>query len=446
MSNMFQKKQKVPQYLGNSFKDFNDDYQNLTKNLSSKFKHTSMEQIEGSNDQKPNQNKKQSGNTWDSQHLDSFVANSPWATQSVYYQNNGAQSQLGNRLQAYSPNNASLYQNDPKKRMSQSQNQTRVYSSLKNNSTMANKNKDSNTNVRESFFFTSVSRFVDDNNYKMIDYPDRYSNKNFLVSDRRDVDINYYNKHFSVSKHTDNNSMKLSMCNQPVTLMTPAQKLDQLLNLKSEQKDFQNWKSEYAKMNKKYRVHKGMYPSGILQVDNPNNFESQLYSDEAKKEYLQQVRKEQFKDLHKDRLANLQRTNPQIEFLNNYSQRVFPNKDYDDKVKAPQLNASQYKFQHQYDSLAEVKNSSQIFNNTQRERLTPNWNSKRPVTTNLGSQGIDTGDRLFGAEAQNYSLVRAKYLREQDTKNRNFNIISYADNKIEFKKDKGLQNIEQTNV
>lgn len=60
----------------------------------------------------------------------------------------------------------------------------------------------------------------------MIDYPDRYCDKNFLVSDRKDNDPNYFNKHFSVSKHTDNNSMKLSMCNQPVSLMTPAQKLD----------------------------------------------------------------------------------------------------------------------------------------------------------------------------------------------------------------------------
>lgn len=63
-------------------------------------------------------------------------------------------------------------------------------------------------------------------------------------------------------------------------------------------------------MNKKYRVHKGMYPSGILQVDNPSNFESQLYNEEARKEHMKRLRQEKFKDLHKDRLAHLQRTNP----------------------------------------------------------------------------------------------------------------------------------------
>lgn len=55
------------------------------------------------------------------------------------------------------------------------------------------------------------------------------------------------------------------------------------------------------------------------------------------------------------------------------------------------------------------------------------------MTTNEDCQGRDTRDRLFGAEAKNYSIIRAKYLRDQETKSRNFNVISFADNKIEFK-------------
>lgn len=31
------------------------------------------------------------------------------------------------------------------------------------------------------------------------------------------------------------------------------------------------WKNEYKTMNKKYRVHTKVFPSGILQVDNPCN-------------------------------------------------------------------------------------------------------------------------------------------------------------------------------
>lgn len=80
--------------------------------------------------------------------------------------------------------------------------------------------------MKESFFFTSVSRFVDEDNFKKVDFNDRYSEKNFLVADREDYDPTYYKKHFGVNRHSDNDSLKLSMCFQPAVLSTPVEKFD----------------------------------------------------------------------------------------------------------------------------------------------------------------------------------------------------------------------------
>lgn len=71
--------------------------------------------------------------------------------------------------------------------------------------------------------------------------------------------------------------------------------------------------------------------------------------------------------------------------------------------------------------------------------MVPQWHSKSGIKENFINKWSDTNNRLFGAEAKEYSIKRAQYLREKETYNRNYNIMSYVDNKVEFKKDGGVK-------
>lgn len=69
-------------------------------------------------------------------------------------------------------------------------------------------------------------------------------------------------------------------------------------------------------LTKKMRVHKSEFGSGILQVDNPYNWESQLYKEEAENIKNRQIHSQQINERFKKQIEERTKTNNAIEFFN----------------------------------------------------------------------------------------------------------------------------------
>ena len=59
------------------------------------------------------------------------------------------------------------------------------------------------------------------------------------------------------------------MAAQPKVLQLPSERLSELQAVKKNQQKYGEWKEEFRKTNKSYRVIKSGFKSGVLSVDNP---------------------------------------------------------------------------------------------------------------------------------------------------------------------------------
>eukprot|EP00825_Cyclidium_porcatum_P025241 TRINITY_DN27492_c0_g1_i1.p1 TRINITY_DN27492_c0_g1~~TRINITY_DN27492_c0_g1_i1.p1 ORF type:complete len:288 (+),score=31.28 TRINITY_DN27492_c0_g1_i1:218-1081(+) len=259
--------------------------------------------------------------------------------------------------------------------------------------------------TRQSFFFTSVPRKQGENRFQISDFKNNYSNKNFLVIDQsvnQQTAQQYYQTRFTVPEKPFE-LQKLEMSKQPLNYQKPSSRLEELKNVKSNQKMYQQWKSIFNEKSKSYRYHKQAFTSGIICLDNPGNVNSKLYEQEAK--YLDKLKKdhETIVDRHKKQVEKYNETAQEIEFCNPKTKQQQP---------ATQQN---------------------------HIKICPYWNQKQQVQDGFMQQYKNSQDRLFGAYVNNYSLQRADYIRKCETRERNYDIIGNFDNKIDIKQDQGVQ-------
>ena len=309
------------------------------------------------------------GATWDVRHLDKFITN-------------------------------------PKFGSTTSITQLRPNSTLKLHEAMRTQSQKSTGSLRPlksqgSHYFKSGPRFTDDrekayliNFSKDFTIKEAKNNTNNLVTNSK-VDQQglekYCIREFSVpEKHFTPNKLEFSV--QGTSLMSPEAKREQLKEIKINQIELAKWKEKNKEKTKKYRVYKNGFKSGILGVDNPNNEETMLYKEEHQviKNMKEHVKKIEMR--RQEQLDNWTKSDHMIEFFN----RNF------DKTTALPLKQIVEK------------------------------NSRKIISMEHTKCWRDTQDRLFGLREEQHSKERASYLKSQESKGRNFDIISFAKNDLPY--------------
>jgi len=224
-------------------------------------------------------------------------------------------------------------------------------------------------------------------------------NKNFinhLVTDGN-VDPSrastYYNKQFSLREKSFDEK-KLEYLDQSCLLSGPRERRSQLMETKRHQEDLAKWKERKSEVNRKYRIHKNAFKSGILGLDTPLNEQTLLYKEES-----ENLKTRREKTLVKERkrrefLTNVSLTSSMIEAMN---------KNFDKKHTLPLLKIV--------------------------ER-----NSRKAVVAPFTEKWKDSEERLFNQPLKRYSVERAEFLREKETRGRNWNFIGFVDNSVDIKR------------
>ena len=139
-----------------------------------------------------------------------------------------------------------------------------------------------------NFFFLNNERIENNNDNKQVytDFPSNYSKQNNLVTIAKKEFINsgeYFNKHFLVPDKKVNISEIDYEKIDKNTLNKSQTQLGILKDVVVKKKEFSNWKNEFKDVNKKFRVQKYGFKSGILGVDNPFNKFTVFYKEDYEK-------------------------------------------------------------------------------------------------------------------------------------------------------------------
>jgi len=190
---------------------------------------------------------------------------------------------------------------------------------------------------------------------------------------------------------------KLDYIVQQERLMTPQERLKQINETKKEQKEFANWKDHLRESIKKTRIYKNGYRSGILALYTPLNDRTLLYKEEKAK----------IDHLHSHREAIESKRMEQIKGIFDSSSAIdFHNKTFDKRTTVP-------------------------------PRKIVEKNARAPVLAGFTEDWKDTHKRIFNGLAthiENYSVDRAKFLRNQEQQGRNFNPITAVNNQVEIRR------------
>lgn len=218
---------------------------------------------------------------------------------------------------------------------------------------------------------------------------------NSLVADTKvdpEKTKKHYEKEFGILEKTFDPS-KLEYSDQPIRLVTPQQKRIQLVEVKKNQVEMGKWRERKAEVAKKLRVYRGGYRSGILGVDTPMNEGTMLYKDEYEK--IKDMKEKSIK-IERRRLGQLTETSKSNSMLE------FFNKNFDKTTALP---------------------APKIVDKNRR---------KTPDLPH--AQWKNSADRLFHQPSEKrYSVERAKHLREQETKGRDWNFLGFTNNTIDIK-------------
>ena len=314
------------------------------------------------------------GNTWDAKHLDLFLTTSPWGQSSGTLK---TQTLLENYAASLPQSRTSL----PK-----------AYSTLKS-----------------SYYFRNSDRFGPEQNaihnftHKVCE-----NNVNQLVTNlpvQEDSLKNHYNKMLTRSQPPmETKALEFSIKPDESTL--PHARRSQVEEMKKSQQEFKKWKEANQLVTKRNRVYKAGFKSGILSLDNPLYDSTLIYKEEHDQMKARYEEKRKIEAKHREEVAYLSRTNPQVEFMNKEAKLI--------------------------DDVPEHKK----------------YYLEKPITAHNGKVRVnmphtkllqDSQDRLFGAETHKYSLRRAEYLRSQELRGKNYDILSNVVNDVQLKEDRNQQ-------
>jgi hypothetical protein len=353
--------QYKPTAVYHNYLTTHDSEQETTKNTLFKFQ--------------PNTNTH--GSTWDAKHLDNFINASPW----------------GKGLQSVALNSDTLSPTF----------KGRLRSSI----------AEDQTKLRGSHFFHNGPKLED--NYKVKDFSYKLpSNRyNQMVSNSppklpAENMKAFYDKNF-VPKDQAFDRSKLLYASIELNGTLPTQRRAEMEESKQNQLKYSEWKGKNMEINKKHRVFKNGYRSGIMGFDGPMNDQTQIYKEDHDILTTTLVNKRKIEDRHLRDLEKTTRTTAEIEFHNKAAKDL----ETPEKLKA----ALAMPIAHH--------------------------NGKIHVKEEFVKKWSDTQNRLFGAEVDKYSLPRAAYLRNQELRGRNADILSNCKNDVELKVDKGTLDSER---
>lgn len=165
-----------------------------------------------------------------------------------------------------------------------------------------------------------------ENNETPLSFSDRYHDINHLVTlNQKDLQkAGEFYEHFIEFKERIPNNVMKNYCENKERLMSAKDKLQEMAQTKEKlQKNHEN-KEEFMKKNKKFRIIKKGYKSGIINVDNPENIHTQLYKEELCEIQTKNQLKNELKQKHEKIVEDCTKTSAEIPFFNkNYKENMF---------------------------------------------------------------------------------------------------------------------------
>lgn len=255
---------------------------------------------------------------------------------------------------------------------------------------------------------TRKERFENLSFNKTSDFPAMYSDFNSLVTGNNPKNmkaIEFYKQNFGI-KPKDFDEKKLDLVQNQERLTTPLEKRLEIQEVKKNNEKYFKWKREFMNSQKKYRVTKSSFRSGILNIDNPHNELTQVYEKEYEVFKKKEIAKEIIQARHKQQLENLTKTHQDIAFFNKNAR----------------------------------KNDHLQSNNTKNNeiKIVNDWTRKARIKENFYQNYLGTQDRLFGSAPNKYSLNRAEHIMNCENKGKKWDIISFKTNDIQLKVDQGV--------
>lgn len=176
--------------------------------------------------------------------------------------------------------------------------------------------------------------------------------------------------------------------NQPISASS---KLNDMKTLSKKRQEYSLWKKELADLTKKQRVMRNGFRSGAMNIDNPLKENSYYYKDASSERKQELETLEKNREKHKMMIFTTSKTNPRIEFFNSNNEN-------------------------------EKKKS--VFSPENKRNIDDWWVSKKKNPIFL-DRLQNSKDRVFGKkEINDRSLERALYLKDQETRNKDYNIVS----------------------
>ena len=200
------------------------------------------------------------------------------------------------------------------------------------------------------------------------------------------------------------------------TLSSSKEKRSELFDLQKNRKEYSKWKLELANLTKKKRILQNGFRSGAMNIDNPLNDQSFYYkeiSQELKRKNDNLLLRE---EKHRNFLDGQNKTNENIGFSNRYAA---------ERTKTEDIA---------------------IFDEKKHKNINDFWNVKKKNSV-FANRNKGTGERVFGSENLNYFLDRAVFLRDEDARQKKYNIVTlnYYDPEIKpdnFKKIRGKTSLD----
>ena len=155
------------------------------------------------------------------------------------------------------------------------------------------------------------------------DFPDKYSKYNPLVtlkgkeiSSAPDFYQKFVEKPSFKGNFPDGNGYLEGKSRKSDRLSSAKEKLAEMKDLKKTMEEFHEAKSQLLLRNKRYRILKSRFNSGVLSLDNPENIHTVIYKDEYQENKEKTTKNEFFKEKKRKILENCAKTNENIAFFN----------------------------------------------------------------------------------------------------------------------------------
>ena len=331
-------------------------------------------------------NGKTVANTWDAKHLDRFLNSSQWGlnpsamrTQATFNHNSSSLPQARSTLRSLSTNGP----------------EGRGHS----------RTSGRNSAMGESLAFKLSGRCgpektdIYDFSYR---FPD--SNINIAVTNipvNQSSLENHYSKMF-VREPAPFTTPDLEFSIKHDESPDPRARRKQLEENIKNQHSFHEWKEKNKIVTKRNRVYHNQYRSGVVSLDHPLNDSTLIYREERDRLTQEKQERSKIEERHKEDLRHYTRTSEEIQFLNKRSKLI---DESPERLRA------------------------------YSERPIAHGNRRARVGSEWARRVEETQDRIFGVEVKPYSVGRAEYLRNQETKGKRYNILNNGVNDVSIRQD-----------